>query len=78
MPIAAGILNSLHLIAICELAPPNLVINPLILKSNLLDQHFQLILFFCLKEIFLTFELFEICVILENTFFSPIKFGDDT
>ena len=33
-PIAAGIFSSLHLIDICELAPPNLVINPFILKLN--------------------------------------------
>ena len=33
---AAGILSSLHLIDICEFAPPNFVINPLIgkLKSQ--------------------------------------------
>ena len=34
-PIAAGILSSEHLIAICEFIPPNIVINPFIFFENI-------------------------------------------
>ena len=58
---AAGILSSLHLIDICELAPPNLVIKPFMLKLNNQSNPGSA---FSIKIIFLFKSIFFVLILL--------------
>ena len=77
-PIIAGIFNSSHLIDICELTPPNLVIRPFIpfekIQSNP-GSAFSITAILFFKIIF--FDLPSKIIILPEIFLSEIKLGLD-